>query len=180
LEVFDLTKENRFNLTGELLSKTNDDKQSYEFVAIHPNRTINIASDYVSKDQRTLHTSKVKLADNVWLGYELEVFNHSKIDSESQEIQLKLSYPRRNVSVSGLYFIVEDSFDSNFTFEWSKKQQQENQEDGNEEEVTWESKMFETSIQWKNFEKSENLKDNQSVSMTIKHPSFERDVNLQV
>lgn len=182
LELFDLSKENRFNLTGELLSKTSDERQSYKLTAIHPNRTINLESELFSKDEKTLHKSKIELADNVWLGYELEVLNHTKADSESQEVQLKISYPRRNVSIGGLYVTVEDSFDSNLTFQWFKKQTSDgdsDNEESNDEEAVWDSKSFETSVQWKNHEKPENKKENQTVSMTIKHPSFEKDVNLQ-
>lgn len=127
-----------------------------------------------------MHYSKIELAENIWLGYNLEVLNNSIHDSESQEIKLEISYPKRNISVCGLYQIESNSLDSSLAFQWFKNQIKNNDEDVSDEEILSETKSFETSFKWKNHEQNESERDHQTALITIKHPSFESDVNLQV
>jgi hypothetical protein len=182
LEIFDLSKENRFNLTGEFTIEVEDEKQHYKLVAIHPpNRTIEWTSDYISTETKTLQSSKIELAKNVWFGYKIEISNHTKIDSESQEVVLNISYPEKDISVKGLYFSDNDSFDTDLNVEWIKNQLNIDEEKSDErnQEILMEVKTVQTSFQWKELEKSKN-KDHQSIVLVLKHPSFEKDVTLKV
>jgi hypothetical protein len=176
-----LSKENRFNLTGELTVEMIDGKQNYKLVALHPNRTIEWTSVYSSTDKKTLQSSKIELAKDVWLGYEIEVSNHTQDDVESQQIVLKVSYPARDVTVRGLYLSKEDSFDTDLTVEWLKNNLSENDEKSDEEnqEIT-EPKIVQASLKWQDLEKNEVAKDHQNIMLLLKHPSFEKDVTLQV
>jgi hypothetical protein len=170
LEIFDLSKENRFNLTGEFVVEVKDGNQNYRFVAIHPNRTIQWISVYSSKEHKILQSSKVELADDIWLGYKFEVFNHSTVESESQELIFTVLYPLKEILLKGLYNQKDDSFDTDLTIEWAKTENDENQE----------KKHVTASFQWKDLEKNEMKKDHQTVILVLKHPSFEKDVLLQV
>lgn len=180
LEVFDLNKEKRFNIKGELTVEINDEMQKYKVVAIHPNRTIVWTSDYSSLEAKTYQSSKIELAKNVWLGYNVEVLNHTTSDAESQELKIKLSYPARDVSVGGFYLLKDDSFDTDLTVEWLKKETKSEEEEAeeNEEETPGESKTIQGKLQWRDLEANVKTKDHQSLLLGLKHPSFVRDLAL--
>lgn len=178
LEIFDLSKDNRFNITGEFTVETTDELQKYTLVAIHPNRTIEWTSDYSSLDTKTYHSSRIELAKNVWVGYNIEVLNHTKGEEESQELNLKISYPARDVSIGGLYLQKDDSFDTDLTVQWLKKEMQQDDEEENEENPS-ESKTIKGKFQWRDLEAKIKSKDHQSILFGLKHPSFDKDVTLQ-
>lgn len=180
LEVFDLSKENRFNITGEFTVDIKDEKQNYKFVAIHPNRTIEWISEYNSVDKNTYQSSRIELAKNIWLGYNIEMLNHTQSDHESQEIKMKISYPARDISLGGLYFLKDDSFDTDLTVEWLKKELQDKDDENDEDRPEpKESKTIQGKFQWRDLEASTKTKDHQNVLLALKHPSFDKDVTLK-
>lgn len=184
MEVFDLSKDDRFNLTGELIIEIIDEIQNYKLVAIHPNRTIEWTSDYSSIEAKTLHSSKIELAKDVWFGYKVEILNHTETDCESQEIILKISYPARDVSIGGLYISEENSFETDLNIEWKKNPMMEDTENLEEDNnVVAEASVPENlrvSFRWEDLEKNENSKDHQKVILALHHPSFEKNVTLEV
>lgn len=179
MEVFDLNKEKRFNIKGEFTVEVVDEKQKYKFVAIHPNRTIVWTSDYSSLEAKTYQSSKIELAKDIWLGYNVEVLNHTSNDAESQELKVKLSYPARDISVGGFYNLKDDSFDTDLTVQWLKKETK-SEEDGEEStHAPGEPKTIQGKLQWRDLELNTKSKDHQSIVLGLKHPSFERDLALQ-
>lgn len=174
-----MSKENRFNITGEFTVEIIDDKQKYKLVAIHPNRTIVWTSDYSSMNSRTYQNSKFELAKNVWLGYSIEVFNYTNSEHESQELKMKVSYPKRDVSLGGLYVLKDDSFDTDVTIKWLKKEEQSEDKSRKDESASDEPKTIQGTLQWRDLAASINNKDHQSVMIGLKHPSFDKDVTLQ-
>lgn len=170
LEIFDLSKDNRFNITGEFTVEINDENQNYKLVAIHPNKTIVWVSDYSSLETRTYQSSKLELAPNVWLGYNVEILNHTKEEVESQEVKAKLSYPARDVSVGGLYTLKDDSFSTDLKVKWLKNDVEEGE--------TPEEKVIESSLQWQDHKLSEKNEDHQSLLLGLKHPSFDKDLTI--
>lgn len=173
-------------MTGEFIVETIDTQQKYKLVAIHPNRTIEWTSDYRSEETKTLHSSRIELARDVWLGYKIEVANHSSSESDSQELKLEILYPARDVSIGGIYSSKTDSFETDLTIDWMKKLETN---DGEQEDEDSEDKMSETlqkpmtvkaSFRWNDLEKTNDRKDHQKVVLALKHPSFENDVTLQV
>lgn len=87
-EVFELQKSKAFNITTELHIKTSLTGQDYRIVAIHPNRTVIITSAYDFQDNITRQQSKIELAQNVWLAYDVQIENHTKVSF----IRLKYIY----------------------------------------------------------------------------------------
>lgn len=177
LELFDLGKDNRFNITGEFTVEVNDQKQNYELVAIHPNRTIKWTSEYNEMDTKTHQSAKIELANDIWVGYKIDVMNHTKDELESQEVKLKISYPTRDVSIGGLYLLKDDSFDTDLTVQWQKKEG--DSEDQSESEASSEEKVIKGQIQWRDLEANTKSKDHQSVLFGLKHPSFDKDITLR-
>lgn len=80
VEVFELMNAENFNLTGELYSITTNHKQAIKLVAIHPNRTIIINTDYQHlSDSHVKQQSRIELSSNVWFGYNFELKNYSTV-----------------------------------------------------------------------------------------------------
>lgn len=177
--MFDLGKENRFNITGEFTIETLNDTQNYELTAIHPNRTIVWTSQFRSVDKTTYHSSKIALAKNVWLSYNVEVSNHTtSTEAESQELKFKISYPDRELSADGLYLLKSDSLDTDVNGKWIKTKRTEDSGDGVTDEPEIETKNVAAKFQWLDLESNTLGKDHQSISLSLKHPSFDKDVVL--
>lgn len=174
MEVFDLSKENRFNLTGEFTVEIIDEKQIYKLVAIHPNRTIEWTSEYSSLNAKTHQSSKIILAKNIWLGYNIDVLNHTRNEHESQQLTMKISYPARDISLSGLYILKNNSLDTDVTIQWFKNE--DNSENGSDNEDR--EKIVQGKVQWRDFEGSAK-KTHQNILIGLKHPSFNKDVILE-
>lgn len=174
IEIFDTDKENRFNLTGEFTVEIEGEKQNYKLVAIHPNRTIVWNSQYDFADVKTIQSSKIELAKNIWLGYNIEIANKSIDNVDDQELKLKISYPSREILIGGNYISKADSLDTSMNVEWIKNEVSENSEESEEKEV----KKLEGSLQWRDLEYESKTSDHQSIVLGLKHPSFEKDVML--
>lgn len=186
-EVFDLKKKDRFNITSELTVKTRDDGHDYEFVAIHPNRTIKVTTKSDIKDNNSNHRAKVELAPSVWLGYHLDIKNLSQSDNDTQKFKFMLTYPSRNLTARGWYSLTEDSFDSDASLEWTTKTpevveqpkpQVEDGYDDYEETKTEEDKpapkVMRAGFHWKAHELSGTDLTNHTAIFVIKHPTFEK------
>ncbi|XP_055847743.1 uncharacterized protein LOC129913211 [Episyrphus balteatus] len=165
-EIFELRNSKTMNLTGELHVRTTDTGQEFKIVAIHPNRTIIINSEYDYLDMMTKHKSKLQLAPTAWIGYNIELGNSSTASNESQNFLLELSYPRRNLSAEGWYYVTSDRFDSDLSLKWTIDQSEE-------------KKTLRTGLLWQSEKLQQGDKDNQSIVFTIGHPYLEKDVQFK-
>lgn len=188
-EVYELKNSNRYNITGELHVKTTSTGQAYKIVAIHPNRTVIVTSDYDYKDATVKQRSKIQLAPEVWLAYDFKLVNLTTQTNESQTLSVDLQYPKRNLSSIAWYSITDDAFDSDLQFKWTKtkKVQAENNydydvsnEDENENEAETETveRVIKAALTWRNEPLTSADKTNQTVLFVIKHPSFQKDVTF--
>lgn len=193
-ELYELGNSNRFNITGELHVQSSETGQAYKIVAIHPNRTVIVTSDFDYKDTTLNQRSKLLLATDMWIGYDFRLTNHTTLTNDSQSFSVDLQYPKRNLSTSGWYAITDDVFDSDLSFKWTKLkakvQVEENSYDdygqaSNEYEdtesdnsVQVEERVVSAGLTWRNEELGPNDKINQSVLLVVRHPSFRKDVEL--
>lgn len=170
-------------MTGEFTIKIEGEKQDYLLLAIHPNRTLKLTSQFDSKDEKTLQSSKIELAKNVWLSYDVEVANKTTNDVDGQDMKVKIAYPTRDITVGGNYNSRMDSLDANIVVEWQKlhvkEETEEESEYDDEEKSEEERKRLESSFQWHDKEFNNKMKDHQNVVIGLKHPSFEKDVTFQ-
>ena len=111
MEIFDLDKKDRFNITGEFIVEVIDNQQKYKLIAIHPNRTIIISSDYLTGNDYTNHSCKVELAPTVWIGFNVDIKNQSTDNIDSKEIKFLVSYPTRDVTALGSYVLTSKSLE---------------------------------------------------------------------
>lgn len=192
-EIYELHNSSRFNITGELHIRTTMTGQAYKVLAVHPNRTVVVTSDYDFQDATTRHRSKLQLAEEIWIAYDLKLQNLTTALNDSQDIDFKLSYPKRNLSTSGWYAITEDVFDSDFNFKWTIEKNagsssENNYDDyGDHEETTTVQRVVESeertvrgALKWQNEPLSENDRSNQTILLTLRHPSFAKDVTFNV
>lgn len=105
MEIFDLDKKDRFNITGEFIVEVKDNQQKYKLIAIHPNRTIIISSDYLAGNDYTNHNCKFELAPTVWIGFNIDIKNQSTDNIDSKEMKFLVSYPTRDVTALGSYVL---------------------------------------------------------------------------
>lgn len=117
-EVFELNKNRKFNITGELHVKSLSNGTEYKVVAIHPNRTVVLTSDYYHEDDETRQKSMIELEPTVWIGYDVHLRNLTTKDSETTWFLVEIFYPKRNLSSNGSYSMTEDTFDSDVEFKW--------------------------------------------------------------
>lgn len=172
-ELFELGNSKAYNITGEFHSTTRETGQDYKFVAIHPNRTVILTSNYDQENNTTKHKSKLELSPKVWIAYDWFVQNLTRADNESQAFSFDLSYPKRSLGASGWYSVSKNTFDSDVAVKWHNK---ESQYESNEEQP--EPKVLTAALVWRNNPLSSNDRDNQTATLSLGHPSFERNITV--
>ncbi|XP_055389464.1 uncharacterized protein LOC129618631 [Condylostylus longicornis] len=170
-EVFELRKEDKFNLTGELHIKTTDSGQEYKIVAIHPNRTVILSSEYDNQDTISKQKSKLQLSPTAWIAYNVMVENNTTPTKESQKFYAELSYPKRTLSADGTYFNTDEEFDSNIALKWTANKK--NNRDKPEQ------KVIKTGFNWRSEPLTGIDREHQTAMLTIGHPSFSKDMTLK-
>lgn len=194
-ELYELKHRDRYNITGELHVRTTETGQAYKIVAIHPNRTVIVTSDYDFHDTTVNQKLKLLLSDDMWIAYDFKLTNLTTPTNDSQIFSVDLQYPKRNLSTSGWYSITDDIFDSDLAFRWTKAREvieesseedysffdsssEEEEEEGTEsvKNVQNEERIIKAALTWRNEPLNANDKSNQTILLTIKHPSFRKDV----
>lgn len=240
-EVFDLKNSKIFNITGEFHLRSTITGQDYKIVAIHPNRTVVFTSDYDFQERTTKTNSKLQLAQDIWISYNLMVENKTQVclkarkqlfvyidvyrlnidnnqeirftkfskfykmkrflflisqhyllnlfcqgNNESQSFSVELAYPKRNLSTEGWYAITENTFDSDLSFKWTEDPKpasggpnDDYNYDSNDDDGSQHPREVRAVLNWRNEPLQGIDKVNQSVSLIIRHPSFEKDVTLK-
>lgn len=198
VEIFELENRNNFirNITGEFHVKTTSTGQVYKILAVHPNRTVIVTSDYDYRDETTSQKSKIELAPEVWIAYDLKLQNRTTAAMESQYFDVELSYPRRNLSTSGWYSITDDVFDSDLAFEWTNDvevksetnadyeydnlEEEMDKEDTSQGKSANQGRSVRAAFTWRNEPLAARAKANQTVLLTLRHPAFAKNVTCNV
>lgn len=165
-------------MTGEVTVKVTTTGQQISLLAMHRNRTVKFTTDYDVLDQRFKQHSRLELAPTAWLEYDVELVNKTVVinkssragrdrsryliknvnlqdeSSEAQEVEINLSYPRRNFTAIGSYNISYSSMSSDVSLIWDK-----------------ERKTLEAGLDWR---RDESHPSKQELQVQISHPSFEK------
>lgn len=173
-ELFELGNSGVYNITGEFHLRTTITGQEYKIVAIHPNRTVILTSEYDYENSTTKQSSKLQLAPTIWLAYDWHIQNLTRVDNESQVFSLELSYPKRSLGAFGWYAVTENTFDSDISLKWHNK---DTDEDMTEEETS--PKIMKAALMWRNNPLVGDDKDNQTAMFSLGHPSFEKDITVK-
>lgn len=105
-----------------------------------------------------------------------------KDDNESQSFNIELAYPKRSLSTLGWYAVTENTFDSDLTFKWNatpKPALAEYDEYTSSSEQDTAPRIMRAALQWRNEPLQGNDIANQSAMLTIRHPSFQKDVTFR-
>ncbi|XP_037927466.1 apolipophorins [Teleopsis dalmanni] len=168
VEIFELRNTNNFNLTGELHSSSTAKGQEFKIVAIHPNRTVIVTTNYEELGEKTVRQrSKIELSKTAWIGYNVEIGNFSTVGNESQNFLIELFYPKRYLSTEGYYYTTDNTFNSDVAFKWTMN------------ENSSEKKVVRTGLLWKSEPLRRKDRDNQTVVFTVGHPYLEKDVTFK-
>lgn len=183
-EVYDLANSRQINVTGELHVRTKATGREYKVIAIHPNRTVIWTSDYDIQDAKREQKSKLQLSPTIWIGYHLKLRNLTQVGNESQNFDIEITYPRRNLSANGWYSVTDHTFDSDLSFKWTKDPADEETETdygydyggGTADEDT--ERAVKAALRWRS-EPLDGLDSaNQTILLTITHPSFLKDITF--
>ena len=80
IQVFELRNVENFNLTGELYTTTKANGQEFKIVAIHPNRTVILTTNFEEESTKMIkHRSKLELSPTAWIAYNLELSNYTMV-----------------------------------------------------------------------------------------------------
>nr|CAD7196633.1 unnamed protein product [Timema douglasi] len=160
-QLFNLHNITIFNLTGEVLVKTRETGKDITLTGTHTNRTVTLKTNYDFLDHEFRQKSHWELAPHVWATYNVVINNKTTKEKREQHIELDMAYPRRDFSMKGYYQILNNSLSSEIAIQWDKKN------------VT--KKSIGASIDWKRISLYPNK---QHAVLSIKHPSFKRDVTF--
>lgn len=194
-ELYELKDSNRFNITGELHVSTTETGQAYKIIAIHPNRTVVITSDYDAYDTTVNQKLKLQLSTDLWIAYNFKLTNLTTPTNDSQQFAIDLQYPKRNLSTVGWYAVTDEVFDSDLTFKWTKEKttteeepeddygygfggSSEDSEENGDDNASGDQKTINAAITWRNEPLNKNDKFNQTLLLVIKHPKFRKDVTF--
>lgn len=195
-EVFDLRNSKLFNITGELHIRTTATGQDYKVVAIHPNRTVILTSRFDIQERVTNTNSRLQLADNVWIAYNVIVENRTQNDNESQNFHIELAYPKRNLTTVGWYSVTDNTFDTDLTFKWTDNLEEAKQEieatTTEADAYNWgyasgevsttsanKPRIMRAALHWRNEPLMGIDTVDQTIELSILHPSFQKDVTFK-
>ncbi|KAF5300365.1 hypothetical protein FQR65_LT00986 [Abscondita terminalis] len=160
IEVFHLHNRTGFNVTGEMALDTTFTGKGIFLTAIHSNSTVKFWSNYDVIGQQFKQHSKIELAPTVWVSYNLSIINKTENESsDSQEVEINVSYPGRNFTSTGSYNITENDIMSEFFMVWDEQK-----------------RSIEGVLEWKR-DPSPHY-NRQQVELQIKHPSLAQNVSL--
>lgn len=179
----------KFNITGELHVRTTATGRQYKVIAISPNRTVILTSDYDYQDQRREQKSKLQLSDDHWIAYNLKLRNLSQLGNESQNFDIEISYPKRNLSAAGWYSVTENTFDSDLSFKWTRDKNIDvsAEEENDDYEYNYGvaatdddavERVVKAALTWRSEPLGGLDRANQSVLLSITHPSFQKDIKF--
>lgn len=81
MELFNLHNRTGLNVTGEMHVNTTATGKQIAIAAIHSNRTVTLDADYDVQYQRFIQKSRLQLAPNIWIAYDLDVINKTEVYS---------------------------------------------------------------------------------------------------
>ncbi|CAH0561935.1 unnamed protein product [Brassicogethes aeneus] len=159
LNLFNLKNASKFNVTGELKISTRTSGQDYFVTVTHLNRTAKFWMDYDVLAREYKQHGRMELSPTIWIDYDLNLLNRTVDQTfDAQQIQINVSYPRRNFTAQSFYNISDSIVSTDVSLMLDK-----------------DNKTVQAGVDW--IRASPN-KD--QIHLTLKHPSFERDVTLLV
>lgn len=121
VNLYRLDNKTAFNVVGESRIKTSHTGQDIHLKAIHLNKTVQLKTDYQVLPGEFEQTSWLSLGDDVWASYSINILNKTTEEVDNQFLVLNVSYPRRNFSLDGSYWISSEELRSAVKLAWDQK-----------------------------------------------------------
>ncbi|KAJ8978166.1 hypothetical protein NQ317_004215 [Molorchus minor] len=157
LHLYNLQNRSKFDVTGELSTRTTWTGQEYILTAAHTNRSVKLWTDYDMLDMEYKQHSRLELSPSTWIEYDLNLINRTVDDLfDVQEVVINVFHPRRNFIAQGFYNISDTIVSTDLSVVWDK-----------------DNKTVQAGLDWKR-----TTRHREQLLFQIKHPSFEKDVSF--
>ncbi|KAI4503203.1 hypothetical protein M0802_001425 [Mischocyttarus mexicanus] len=164
VNVYQLNNISAFNISGESRIKTTHTGQDIYLQATHLNRTIQLMTDYKILSGEFDQNIELKLAENAWISYHVNILNKTTEEMDNQFIILDLAYPRRNFTLDGSYKITSDEINSEAKLEWDRDKER--------------TRTIGVAFDWRNITSNKTLSHQEAV-LSFRHPSFAKEVTFK-
>ncbi|KZC12617.1 Vitellogenin, partial [Dufourea novaeangliae] len=164
VNVYQLNNKTAFNVAGESRVRTTHTGQDVHLKAIHSNRTVELKTDYQILPGEFDQNSSLSLAKDVWISYRINILNKTTEEVDNQFLVLSVSYPRRNFTLDGSYWISSNELSSEIKLDWDRETDQ--------------PRTVGALFNWVNVTSDEVL-GRQRATFSLRHPSFRKPVSLQ-
>ncbi|XP_053973970.1 uncharacterized protein LOC128873939 [Hylaeus volcanicus] len=164
VNLYRIDNKTAFNVVGESRVRTTHTGQDIHLKAIHFNRTVQLRTDYQVLPGEFDQNASLSLAEDVWISYRVNILNKTTEDVDNQFLVLGVSYPRRNFTLDGSYWISREKINSEIKLDWDRE--------------TDNPRTIGAQFNWANLS-SDNTVAQQRATFSLRHPSFAKTVSLQ-
>lgn len=161
VNLYQLDNRTAFNVAGESRIRTSHTGQDIHLKAIHSNRTLQFKTDYQVLPGEFDQNTSLSLTEDVWISYHVNILNKTTEDVGNQFVVLTVSYPRRNFTLDGSYWVGREEIRSEVKLDWDQ-----------ETSPRTVGAMF----NWANVSSADVQ---QRATFSLKHPSFQKEVFLK-
>lgn len=165
VNLYRLDNRTAFNVAAESRIKTTHTGQNIHLKAIHSNRTVQLKTDYQVLSGEFDQNCWLSLTEDVWISYRVNILNKTTEEVDNQFLVLSVSYPRRNFTLDGSYWISSEEFKSEAKLDWDRD--------------TDRPRTIGALFNWLNLSSNVDTNVRQRVIFALKHPSFEKQVLLR-
>ncbi|XP_076235875.1 apolipoprotein lipid transfer particle [Calliopsis andreniformis] len=162
--VYQLNNKTEFNIVGESRIRTTHTGQEIHLKAIHFNRTLQLKTDYQILPGEFDQNTSLSLTEDVWISYHINILNKTTEDVDNQFLILTVSYPKRNFTLDGFYWINIKEMKSEVKLDWDRE--------------TERPKTVGALFNWENVSSSTAIVQQRAI-FSLKHPSFSKEVFLK-
>ncbi|XP_043519972.1 uncharacterized protein LOC122533896 [Frieseomelitta varia] len=121
VNLYRLDNRTALNVTGESRIRTTHTGQDIHLKAIHLNKTLQLRTEYEVLPGEFDQTSWLSLAEDAWVSYSVNILNKTTEEVSNQFLVLNVSYPRRNFSLDGSYWISSEELKSAVKLDWDQE-----------------------------------------------------------
>nr|XP_003701542.2 PREDICTED: uncharacterized protein LOC100880818 isoform X1 [Megachile rotundata] len=165
VNLYRLDNRTAFNVAGESRIRTTHTGQNIHLKAIHSNRTVQLKTDYQVLPGEFDQNSWLSLAEDVWISYRVNILNKTTEDVDNQFLVVSVSYPRRNFTLDGSYWISSDELRSEAKLDWDRD--------------TSLPRTVGAQFNWVNLSSNVDTNVRQRAVFALRHPTFSQRVFLK-
>ncbi|XP_076620317.1 apolipoprotein lipid transfer particle [Colletes latitarsis] len=164
VNLYRIDNKTALNIAGESRIRTTHTGQDIHLKAMNFNKTVQLQADYQVLPGEFDHNATLSLTEDAWISYRVNILNKTTEDVDNQFLVLSVSYPRRNFTLDGSYWISHKELSSEVKLDWDRE--------------TDKPRTIGALFNWANLT-SANTTTQQRATFSLRHPSFEKVVFVQ-